>query len=240
MRRHGNERLLPQFQRSGQVVEVLVDALDRDDRYINGLEFVASVRDPARNTQNISLQQIAPGRYQGEFPVPKEGRYYISLTGRTEGLQVGPETFGLANSYSPEFLNLGLDIQLLKEIAAATSGRMLPLEDTSIATILENPDATPPRRGRVWWPALLAALLLLLTEIAVRKLALPETWQLRLNRWRKRSSDSADQKPDYEELVADIKHAREAHISSLTSHAQYDSNDPAALARLYIPKSRRE
>jgi hypothetical protein len=59
-----------------------VDVLDRNDRFVNGLKLEASVVDPSRGTRRVPLEQVAPGRYHGEFPVPRAGRYYITLTGR--------------------------------------------------------------------------------------------------------------------------------------------------------------
>ncbi|MGI9301898.1 MAG: VWA domain-containing protein, partial [Gammaproteobacteria bacterium] len=240
MRRRGTERLLPYFRWSGQQAEIRVDALDRDDRFINGLEFEGSVADPTRSTSHFSLEQISPGRYRGEFAVPRAGRYYINLSGRAGDLRVGPTTFGLAVPYSAEYLSLGVNRDILADVADAAGGRLLPLGNASIPMVMASDADTPAHRGRVWWPVLLAALILLVLEIAVRKLVVPESWQLRWQRLRQRFSDASDSKPGDQELVADITRARDAHLNALQTQVRDHPDDPAARTRLYIVSGRKE
>ncbi|MGI9334102.1 MAG: VWA domain-containing protein [Gammaproteobacteria bacterium] len=239
MRRGGTERLLPEFHWQGRHGEIVVDALDRDDRFINGLEMQATITDPRRGNAQVALEQVAPGRYRGEFEVNSAGRYYFNLSGTAHGVRVGPKTFGLAVPYSAEFLDLGVDRALLEDLAAETGGRMLPLAGASLSAIMAtNPHAAGPR-WRIWWPLALAALLLLLLEVAVRKLVLPATWIERWNRLLRRSGEAAPAEPAYDELVSDIAKYRKSHLEALRdSGVIYNPNDPAVRARLYLAKSR--
>ena len=236
MRRTGTERLLPVFDLNGQRGEIRVDALDRDDLFINGLEMRASIVDPDRHTSHIDLEQISPGRYRGEFAVPRSGRYYVNLSGSAGGLQVGPKSFGLAVPYSSEYLDLGVDYRHLEAIATTTGGRVLPLSNLSLDAIT----ATKPRNAsqfeRIWWPWFLCALVLLLLEVAVRKIRLPETWLNRLSRGRVAEEDI---EPAYESLVARIDEVRAQHLEALRHNLRYRSEDPAVRARLYLPGTRK-
>ena len=182
MRRSGSESFVPQFRWHGQRGEMSVDVLDRDDRFVNGLELEALVTDPSRSARRVRLEQIAPGRYHGAFAVSRAGRYYITLAGGNGDVQVGPRTFGLAVPYSPEYLDLGLDRGLLREIAAASGGRLLPLSSASLSVVTAPPSQAPGPLGRVWWPLLLAALAMLVAEVAVRKAGLPLAWLARRQR----------------------------------------------------------
>src|SRR3970282_879057 len=103
-------------------------------------------------------------RYHGEFPVPRAGRYYITLTGRDGAMQVGPTTFGLAVPYSSEYLDLGVDHRLLRDIASITGGRLLPLSGASLSAVTAPSPQAPGPLSRIWWPFFLAALLLLVAE----------------------------------------------------------------------------
>jgi hypothetical protein len=165
-----------------------VDVLDRDERFVNGLRLEATVAEPSRHVRHVPLEQIAPGRYRGEFPVPRSGRYYITFTGRGSRMQVGPKTFGLAVPYSSEYLDLGADRVLLRDIAAITGGRLLPLSRSSVGAVTAPSPRAPGPLTRFWWPLLLAALALLVLEVAVRKAVLPERWHARWARLR----DAAD------------------------------------------------
>ncbi|HET9662708.1 MAG TPA: VWA domain-containing protein [Burkholderiales bacterium] len=179
MRRSGNESLTPRFHWHGRNGEISVDVLDRDDRFINGLNLEAVLVDPARATRRVQLEQTAPGRYRGAFPVSQAGRYYITLSGRGGKEQVGPKTFGVAVPYSPEYLDLGVDRKLLRDIATATGGRVLPLTADSLNLVTAPSPHAPGPRWQIWWPFFLAALILLVAEVAVRKVPVPDAWRER-------------------------------------------------------------
>jgi Mg-chelatase subunit ChlD len=238
MRRSGNETMLPEFRWSAQRGEMLVDVLDRDERFVNGLDLQASIAGPDRQTRRAALEQIAPGRYRSEFAVPVDGRYFVSLSGTRGDLRVGPRTFGLAVPYSPEYLNPGVNRALLEELAAITGGAVLPLGVTSLPAILARKPGASAERWRVWRPLLLAALLALLLEVAVRKLVWPESWRERWRRARGRQADEAPE-PGYEELRDMIAGVREAKLATLRESGLHDTDDPAVRARLYMTRAGR-
>ena len=177
MRRGGDETLVPGFRFRGVEGTIEIDALDRDERFINGLAMTATLTGPDRVTRSLELEPAAPGRYRADFPVPGTGRYFVNVSGRRGELQVGPRTFGVAVPYSPEYLDLGVDRTLLADIARITGGELLALSPASLPALLAPPPESVTLRARVWWPFLLAALILLVLEVAVRKLPWPERWQ---------------------------------------------------------------
>lgn len=238
MRRSGNESFVPRFQWHGQRGEMAVDVLDRDDRFINGLELEAIVVDPARRDRRVRLDQIAPGRYHGAFPVPRAGRYYITLSGHDGQMQVGPKTFGLAVPYSSEYLQLGVDQRLLRDIARIAGGRLLPLSGASLGDVTTpSPQAQGPL-SRIWWPLFLAAVLLLVAEVAVRKVALPDAWRTRWARWRGARQDAEVPEPDYDALRASIARERARRLAALRDGVYLNADDPAVRARLYLAAGR--
>ena len=237
MRHRGPETLLPTFDWEGGRARITVDALDRDERFLNHLELTATVLGPRGEPRALKLPQIAPGRYLGEFEAQPGERYYVNLRGRVGETEVGPETFGLALPYSSEYTGLGADLDSLRDIAAATGGRVMPLSNASLDAVHAPPAAGPGPRWRVWKPLLLAALILLLLEVAVRKLTLPESWQRRLGS--RRARPAADSEPGYQELEDEIERAREHHIRALRDQIYYRPEDPAVRARLYVAGFRR-
>jgi Mg-chelatase subunit ChlD len=238
MRRSGSESFLPRFRWHGQRGEMDVDVLDRDDRFVNGLELEASVVDPSRSARRMRLEQTAPGRYRGEFPVPRAGRYYITLSGRDGPVQVGPATFGLAVPYSPEYLDLGVDRDLLRDIAGITGGRLLPLSSASVNAVTAPSPQAPGPHLRIWWPFFLAALLLLVAEVAARKVALPDAWRARWARWRGASREAPAPEAEYEALRAAIARERARHLAALRDGFHLSADDPAVRARLYLAAGR--
>jgi len=237
MRRRGSENLHAQFKWQDQRGEMLVDVLDSDDRFINGLNMSATVTGPDERSALVTLESIAPGRYRGEFPVTRSGRYYVTLSGERGELQVGPRTYGLAVPYSREFIDSGVDRRLLRDIAAAADGRLLPMSGASIATILAPQERTDAGQWRIWQPFLLAALIALVLEVMARKLVLPRTWQEHLRRRSGASGDSAPEQ-EYAALKEQIAAVRNQHLSALRAEGHYDTDDPAVRARLYIKGQR--
>ena len=175
MRPRGRETLSPQFRWQGQRGEVNLDVLDRDYRFVNGLKLEAVLIDPYRHTESVRLEQVAPGRYHASFPVPRAGRYYFTVAGRDGERQIAPRTFGLAVPYSTEYLRLGVNRTLLQDIAAATGGRLLPLSAEGLSAVTTPSPQAPGPHARVWWPFFLAALLLLVAEVVVRKVPMPDS-----------------------------------------------------------------
>ncbi len=237
MRHRGPETLVPSFQWRDGSARITVDALDADDRFVNHLDLRATVLGPRGEGRALTLPQIAPGRYQGRFEAEPGERYYVNLRGRSEAGEVGPETFGLALPYSLEYAGQGVDRRTLSDIAAATGGRLLPLANTSLDAIRAPPADGPGPRWRVWKPLLIAALVLLLLEVALRKLTVPEAWRRRFGARRARPAPEAE--PAYQELREEITRARERHIQALRDQIYYRPDDPAVRARLYVSGFRR-
>ena len=141
---------------------------------------------------------------------------------------------GLAVPYSSEYVGMGVDREHLRDLAAATGGRLLPLTSASLAAVTAaNPQAVG-HRWRLWWPLLVAALILLMCEVAVRKVALPESWRLRWQRLRDRPRQTIEDEPEYEELRANIAKVREQHLEALRGRIHYRPDDPGVRARLYL------
>ena len=233
MRRRGRETMHAQFHWHEQRGEMLVDVLDRDDRFINDLHINAIVTTAGEQSNLVELEAIAPGRYRGEFPVTRSGRYFVTLNGKRGELKVGPKTFGLAVPYSREFVDRGADRELLKRIAAAGGGQLLPMTSASIATILAPKARTVSDQWRIWRPFLSAALIVLILEVMVRKLVLPRSWQVRMRGQQGASLEIAPSE-DYEVFKQQIVAVRAQHLEALRADGLYDVDHPAVRARLYI------
>ena len=94
--------------RSGETAMVTADLLAQNGDYLNGLTMSAQVVAPDGVTQTVTLAQVAPGRYQGDFVPTAEGAYLLRVTGARPA-QPGAaqasvaQTAGWVLSYSPEY-----------------------------------------------------------------------------------------------------------------------------------------
>lgn len=147
-----------------------VDARGSSGDFLNSLTMEANVVAPDGSVQNVTLAQVAPGRYEAEFAPETDGAYFIRVAGSdgTEENVVG-QTSGWVLGYSPEYREFETNPQLLENIAALTGGQDLAGSATAVFDhTLPSEATTRP----VWtWLTLLAVLLLPL-DIAVRRLVI--------------------------------------------------------------------
>lgn len=175
--------------RSGEQATITVDAQSDSGAYLNGLNVLVNVVAPDGRTHTVTLQQVAPGRYEGAFQPTVEGAYLIRVAGadaaQTEGADPVAQTAGWVLSYSPEYQTLSGDVNFLARLAALTGGRAIANE---FDEIFKHDLAAPARATRPAWPGLLTlAAFLLPLDIAVRRLVLTRyevqrAWQ-RLGNW---------------------------------------------------------
>ncbi|MFO0975486.1 MAG: VWA domain-containing protein [Planctomycetaceae bacterium] len=199
-----------QFQ---QMVNQIVTRISRTRReqflrvytYVNGNEGVVVVEDfhpeetlldinvsvtgPNEFEQTQPVRQIAPRRYQTSMPLKGEGRYQVMI-GASDGKRNETAYAGFIVSYSPEYLRFRADPIVLKEIAEATGGNEIDLnqEPEQIAEQLYG-NRKPRRSSRAIfeWFLMLFALLLPL-DVAVRRVQMDAGWFLRLFRREKKES----------------------------------------------------
>ena len=110
-------------------VRVVVTALDKQDEFLNFLNMTGTAIGPKLNDFGISMEQIAPGRYLGEFESPAEGSYFITIS---PGASHAPIMTGVNVPYSSEFRDRETNIELLKDLA-----RMRP-EGGELGAVIEN------------------------------------------------------------------------------------------------------
>lgn len=156
----------------GEQARVVVDARDDAGNFLNGLDLNAAVVDPLLVSSTIRLRQVAPGRYEALFTPEQEGAYFLGVSGQTE-LNAQPltisQTTGWVMSYSPEYdiQQRGANLNLLHNIGELTNGRDMS-EDPSLP--FEHNLQAQNARTPLWPWLLLAAMLLLPFDVAVRRL----------------------------------------------------------------------
>ena len=214
MRRPGAELLTARFERRGNKARIILDALDANDEFINGLALAANLRAPGQEQLNFALQQSAPGRYVGEFELTGAGRYYLNVTSSNDD-GIAPATFGYAIPYSPEFASLSTEVDALRTIATRTGGEVLAMQPDELEKLLAPKEQAHPVGERVGWPLVLATVILLVLEVLVRRVPSPDWLRMWLaERFGKRSS-MREVEPAYEALLASIEKSRRAHLTRL-------------------------
>ena len=164
-----------EVQFADEEATLVVDARDGNDVLLNDLTLEAVIVDPEGETSTHALPQVAPGRYEASFTPVGEGAYLVRVAGGTdENDEAVGQTSGWVLGYSPEYRQLGGDIQLLGAIAELTGGRDLTaqFEGDDFEAVLTH-DLPAGAASRPIWPWLLTlAVFLLPVDIAMRRIVI--------------------------------------------------------------------
>jgi len=174
-------------------VKVVVTALDKDDEFINLLNFRGAVVDPGLGSRELKLQQTAPGRYVGSFEYADAGSYFIVLD---PGRGRAPIRSGVNVPYSAEFRDRAANAELLYTLASlepdggepgeiirqlAADGSTIPLADAASNPLLETntfrhdlPKATNSQG--VWNYLLFWAASLFFFDVLIRRVMISFAW----------------------------------------------------------------
>ena len=134
------------------------------------LEILAEVSGPRGKSVTVKLEQVAPQRYRGEFPLWGNGHYQIMASavggGRTEralGRFVVP--------YSPEYLRFRANPIVLKQIAQRTGGRVVePAIEGKDLFLREREPKSSSQPAFDWFLIVLAFLVPV--DVAIRRIQL--------------------------------------------------------------------
>ncbi len=155
-----------------QTGRIEVEALDEGE-YVNYLDLKARVVLPDGNTLEVNLPQQGPGVYRGEFNAEQVGGYFAVIVEGKSGRPIGKMQRSIP--YSPEYMKTGGNPHLLQSMASAAGGRYHgSLGDVAGENLFSHDNVERKTYHEVWQTLLLAAMVLLIVEVAVRRLSLPQ------------------------------------------------------------------
>ena len=166
-------------------VQVIVDAFDKDDAYLNFLDVNATLVGPTLDPQDLRLRQTAPGRYVGEFEAGRSGSYFLSIQ---PGAGQSLLRTGINVPYSAEFRDRETNEALLTSLASlepegGAAGQVIrvpldqPPADWQSEVNTFRRDIAPTVSSNYVWPWLvLLAGCLFFGDVLVRRVALEFGW----------------------------------------------------------------
>lgn len=194
--------------KDGQV-QVVVNALAKDDSFLDFLEMNATALDAELKPIALSMRQTAPGRYVGSFPATTSGSYFVNVV---PGPGATPLTTGVTVPYSDEYRVRETNLALIESLAATQprGGEVgvvtAPLENqgnlgsNSVQIGSEEIDSAnafrgglaPARSIRDVWPwFVLGACCLFLGDVMIRRIAFDFAWVGRTIKRMRGENDSA-------------------------------------------------
>jgi uncharacterized membrane protein len=151
--------------------KVTVEAVNKDDSFLNFLTINGNVVGPDGKRVPIRTVQTGPGTYEAEFDARTPGNYVVALnpSGRKPyGMLLG----GVAMNSDPELRDLKSNESKLDEIARKTHGRVLTPWDSADADLFSRQDVIVTASPMPVWDLLIPVLLaMILIDVAARRIA---------------------------------------------------------------------
>jgi uncharacterized membrane protein len=163
LRRESNGGLTPRIKITAGRGHVSIEATDANGAFRNSLQLQAQIISPDLSTNNVALDQTAPGQYEGDFDALARGAYLVTIS---ENNGTNKVTAGVVNSYSPEFNITGADEAVLSHISEITGGRSIT-NDGGFDLFANRPSKTISYA--IWHTLMLTALMLLPFDIGIRR-----------------------------------------------------------------------
>ncbi|AMV38089.1 VWA domain-containing protein [Planctomyces sp. SH-PL62] len=214
-------------------IKVVVDALDKDDQFLNFLQIQGNIVDPDLKAAPLTLSQTAPGRYEATIEnADRRGNYFVNLGYRGANKTQGVISSGVSVPYSDEYRELRSNPTTLQTAASLTDGREVtwktaPDGRIDLARTLDgvdhfrrDPGLVIPRAFRPLWPVLLwSAALLFLGDVAVRRIAV-DVGRVRrklAEGWRKLRGEEPEARTDY----LDQLRSRKAEVAEQLDRSRF-------------------
>ncbi len=167
-------RVLQSFDLSATVgpgtAEVVVDAVGRDDKFINELDTTLEIVDPLHPGQkrSIPMVQAAPGRYQADFSIERYGSFLLKAVHKLKGNTVAESTGSVSFPFPPEYLGQPPDEERLKLVADVSGGWKAPTPEQ----LFDAGGETMQFHQDLWPYVVLLLLGLYLLDVLLRRVRL--------------------------------------------------------------------
>lgn len=162
---------------SGTGLDVTVDA---EEAIPEGAEVTVRAVGPDGTTTRTELSRAAADSFSGSVEAAEPGAYLISTEIRAQDRSLYRDTVGAVRTYSPEYRPGAADTELLEAVATVTGGRPDIAPAAAFDPDLEAGSEQVDIRDRL----LVVALLLLVVDIALRRLILTREDVHAVTAWR--------------------------------------------------------
>jgi len=177
---------------------------------VSGAGVTVSAVAPDLSGSQLTLGSTGPGRFEGDLPTDQVGSYLLHVTQSAGGVVKHTNTFGLVVPYSPEYRDLGTDLNSLRAIVRAGGGTLL----TDLAQVYRLPVPAVQAAQPLDELLLVLAIILFPIDVALRRLILRvedvPAWKQAFKRKPARAIAAEATVTRLKERVADVRSARAA------------------------------
>jgi hypothetical protein len=159
----GDPALQLESQVQGDHTHILVTAPT-----YSGAGVTVSAVTPDLADRELTLATTGPGRFEGDLPTDQVGSYLLHVTQSAGGVVKHTNTFGIVVPYSPEYRDLGTDLNSLRAVARAGGGTVI----TDLAQVYNVPVPATQAAQPLDELLLVLAIILFPIDVALRRLIL--------------------------------------------------------------------
>ena len=139
---------------------IVVDLATSGEKRLNFLQGQLAVIGPNQSQTVTSLIQDSPGRYVGRFSSEDNGIYLLGVSLQQQQRSLPSVTTHLTRSYNTEYQNLGVNHDLLDQLAEITGGNA----DRALEEVFTRQRVVGEEPWALWpWLTLISLIALLLT-----------------------------------------------------------------------------
>ncbi len=173
MRPTGDATIRVSTENVGEKTRVIVEAFDPSGERMNFAQFQARAATPDGIGKFIDIQQVGPGRYEGEFDTSDAGAYVVNLQYKAPSddgsVLEGSAQAAVTRPFADEFKALQTNLPLLQQVASITGGRVLPADPT-LANLWAREGLTKPvALTPIWLIVAMIGIGVFLLDVAVRR-----------------------------------------------------------------------
>lgn len=156
----------------GDELRIEFEAWDKQGRPLEALSVPLSLHTPGGKRIDLRLSQTGPGLYTGSVPADQSGNYIAVLKPMLGARRLPPAIGGASVASGAEYRRLRSNVALLEQLAQATGGRVLDLNDPERADLFAR-DRIEPTEARtpIWDVLLVWTLAVLLLDVGTRRVA---------------------------------------------------------------------
>jgi hypothetical protein len=156
----------------GQTGRITVEALNKDNGFLNFLNMRTQVIGPDLKVREVRLTQTGPGTYTGTFDAKQAGNYVTITNYNGPKGDRGQIPSGMAVNASPELRDLHSNENFLRDIATRTGGRVFTPFGNITPELFSREGLKITASPLPIWDLLLPALLgLIIVDVATRRIA---------------------------------------------------------------------
>lgn len=179
MRKSDSKGFVVDVKRSGGKRRVTIDAVNSEGQFLNKAQTELTLINPQLESQQLKVQQTAPGRYEADLNMADAGAWHLQMTQNVEGQTLYQQSRGIVVGYSDELRLRTTDEETLQSIARTSGGKFNLLPTTAFDPV----DGETASSATPLWPWLLiAALTLFVADVALRRLEMPRLFGTELHR----------------------------------------------------------